>query len=307
MREKVQILTSFWLKIIAFSFMALDHVGTMLLDYYSTSGTPFDPGTPLNYPQSMVGYVFKLIGRIAFPLFILLLADGMRYSKNRSKYITRLATIEAIILVADLVLYLTSRFGKGLGFTPEQSAFSDLLAFALFIYLIEKKGWLKYLSILPVGYIVISFLIDMPALGSYFDPLFSYAPYFLFGDYSLYGFLMFLGFYYAPKLASKFNDSITKNGGAPLNEKQIQSFVNASRVTSIIIINVVFWGISKINNGYFDSYVMQIQTYAMLAVLPIFLHNGRKGYDSKWWRYFEYLFYPVHLALIGLVFALIFM
>lgn len=41
-----------------------------------------------------------------------------------------------------------------------------------------------------------------------------------------------------------------------------------------------------------------IQQFGLLALTPILLYNGQKGVDSKW---FFYLYYPAHLAVIYLV------
>ncbi len=44
-----------------------------------------------------------------------------------------------------------------------------------------------------------------------------------------------------------------------------------------------------------------LQGFAVLAILPIWLYNGRKGYDAAWFRWFCYGFYPVHMLILGLL------
>ncbi|MBQ5659297.1 MAG: conjugal transfer protein TraX, partial [Peptococcaceae bacterium] len=43
------------------------------------------------------------------------------------------------------------------------------------------------------------------------------------------------------------------------------------------------------------------QGLALLALIPIWLYKGKQGYHSKWWKYFCYAFYPVHLLILGLL------
>jgi len=43
------------------------------------------------------------------------------------------------------------------------------------------------------------------------------------------------------------------------------------------------------------------QAFALLALIPIWLYGGRKGFDSRWFRRFCYLFYPAHMLLLALL------
>ncbi|MGI6361534.1 MAG: TraX family protein [Bacillota bacterium] len=62
-------LNSFQLKILACLFMAIDHVGYIM------------------FPECML---LRLIGRLAFPLFAFMIANGFYYTKNRRRYLLRL-------------------------------------------------------------------------------------------------------------------------------------------------------------------------------------------------------------------------
>ena len=59
-----------WLKIIACVIMLIDHIGAVLLPQYIW---------------------LRYIGRIAFPIYCFLLAEGVHYTKNPQKYGLRLA------------------------------------------------------------------------------------------------------------------------------------------------------------------------------------------------------------------------
>lgn len=47
-------------------------------------------------------------------------------------------------------------------------------------------------------------------------------------------------------------------------------------------------------------WVVHQQAFAVLALIPIRLYKGRKGYHSPAFRIFCYLFYPAHMLILGL-------
>ena len=51
----------------------------------------------------------------------------------------------------------------------------------------------------------------------------------------------------------------------------------------------------------FGSIKMPIQAFAILAFLPISLYHGEKGPGGKWLQYGSYLFYPLHMLILGLI------
>ena len=64
MKEKFQFLQQFPIKLLAIVFMTLDHIGAMMTD-----PTRFAIGSS----AYTVGFVFRCIGRLAFPLFVFFL------------------------------------------------------------------------------------------------------------------------------------------------------------------------------------------------------------------------------------------
>ena len=38
-----------------------------------------------------------------------------------------------------------------------------------------------------------------------------------------------------------------------------------------------------------------------MALIPIWLYRGRQGYHSKTLQYFCYVFYPLHLLVLGVL------
>ena len=77
MREKSQVLSEFWIKILAILTMTLDHIGAFIVD------SDWTVNFPTNGVAYGVGYVFRCVGRLSFPLFAFMLAEGMRKSHEQ--------------------------------------------------------------------------------------------------------------------------------------------------------------------------------------------------------------------------------
>lgn len=67
--ESIKRMTTFQIKLIAITAMVIDHLGLFF------------------FPQILL---FRIVGRLAFPLFAWLIANGAYYSKNTKKYLARL-------------------------------------------------------------------------------------------------------------------------------------------------------------------------------------------------------------------------
>lgn len=103
-------------------------MATMLLDHIGL----------IFFPEIVI---FRLIGRLALPLYAFLISEGMRYTSSRKKYFTRLfyiALISQFIYVFVIDWKLNIIFGLFLG--------------ALSIYFIEKKKYflLPIVLFLPI-------------------------------------------------------------------------------------------------------------------------------------------------------------
>lgn len=122
-RKPWQFLTSYALKWIAIITMAVDHVGFILvwehyLDVRLTIGGANEAA--LIYD---VYNVMRAIGRIAFPLFCFLLAEGFHYTHSKPKYAFRLFLFA---LISELP-YDWGLYGTGLEFTEHQNVMFTLL------------------------------------------------------------------------------------------------------------------------------------------------------------------------------------
>lgn len=290
-----QILSGFALKVLAFAFMTLDHVGLFLRANESTY---------------VLGTAFRCAGRIALPLILLLAAEGARHSRNVWKYFARLfAVFAALSVFMTFFLYL---FPRG-GLTPDNTpgnAFADLVLLALTLALLKQKKWLKLLALLPLGFAIMVYTIQ---LIEYSQQVTVYwLPNYLRPSYSLLGLLIGVGFYFARPIASFLSKSVCESYGIPLEAyeetKSYRRTVNLVGMVAFFVITAAFWGISYLGWEYelrpYDNYVMSIQSYSLLALIPLFFYSGKRGYDSKPARIVTYLYYPVHLAIIFLIFSL---
>lgn len=311
MREKSQVLSEFWLKVIAIITMTMDHVGAFML---TSSYAAY-------FPEGSLGFTIALFlrgfGRLSFPLFALMLAEGLRKSHNREKYLLRLGGVWLGITLIELVFYFVPSFQS----FAMAEAFSDLLMFALFIYFIEKKGWMKLLALVPLAYILVSyaaFVSEQLALAGNFTSVWSrYFPAFLRAPYGLYGFLLFLGFYYAYPLADAFVVKAMKLDPEEKtryqSSKEYRSLINLLGSTALLVVTLLFLGFSYLYPqadiyGFHSANpnAYSLQSYCLLVIVFIVMYNGQRGYDKKAFRYIEYAYYPLHLALLALIFSLIF-
>lgn len=304
MREKVQVLDEFWIKVIAIITMTIDHIGIFLISGNADTTAAYQ-----------VGFIFRIIGRLSFPLFAFMLAEGLIHSKNRGRYLSRIAIIWGIILLGDIILYSLFKAGNTsflgtLGGDLDGQAFTDLILYALFIYLLEHpKQKIRPLASLPVIYIVLSYALSIA--DKFGASTATYFPYFIRAPYSLFGFLIFLGFYYSYKIADKGIKKTLQVTGTDLasykQTKEYRSLVNIVGVSLFFIIEIIFWGLSYIDIRIdpYETLTMHIQNYCLLDCFILILYNGKRGYDSKGFRIGEYIYYPLHLAIIALIFSLI--
>ena len=159
--ERYKVINGNVLKLIAVITMTLDHAGLMLFGN---------------------NIVLRCIGRIAFPLFGLMIAEGCFYTRNKLSYFLRVfilgAFCQAIYLVADKSLYL------GILIT---FSFSILTIYA-YQYAFEKEeikpaGIVTFLAVLcldvlvcvvfPKLFAAAGFEVDYGIFGVLF-PLFAY-------------------------------------------------------------------------------------------------------------------------------------
>ena len=141
-------LSSFTLKIIAIISMLLDHIYTYI------------GGAGMDIP-----IWFGYLGKIAAPIFFYLIVEGFFYTRDRNKYLFRLASCGVVMIGIDKILGIQNNIFLSLS-----------LAVVLMMFLEKIKDSNSNKIVMIIGAIVTSFL-------------------FLFTEASIYGLAMVIIFY----------------------------------------------------------------------------------------------------------------
>ena len=211
--KKHQFLTGNMLKLIAALSMLLDHGG--LLFFPRAAG-------------------FRIAGRLAFPIFAFMIAEGCHYTRNRWRYWGMIAALAA---VCQAVYY----------FAAGDTYLSVLVTFSLAIptvFALEEwkktKAWIW--GLLTVTLIAVVWLMNQR----------------LEIDYGFWGCML-------PVFVAAFREK------APL----------AGLAAGLALVAAEFGG---------------LQWYSLLAVPVLWCYNGTVGRRKM--KYFFYIFYPAHLAIL---------
>lgn len=277
--KNYRVLNSFWLRIIAIITMVIDHLALALglFSFLDTSSTLY--------------WILRIVGRISFPLFALGIVEGMIHTKNKEKYLLRLL---GMLILVSLGIYLITGVFKLTTYTTG-NIFIDLFLGALIIYFLSFKNKMSILSLIPIS---ITILLQFPN-----------NPNFLKCGYSFYGItmivLLYLGYlsgcYFAKLKANKY----LMNYEDYKLTSYYQGDINNMYALMIVLTNIIFY-IICLYFPYFDRIlVMSVQDYSIISIIFVILYNGKQGYNSKWFKIFNYLFYPLHLIIIfGLLYLL---
>ncbi len=246
MKEKVCCLSGNVLKLFAAVCMVIDHVGLMF------------------FPNLVI---FRVIGRLAFPIFAFMISEGARYTKNKIRYFIFMFSIAA---VCQIVYYF---FDNG------SLYMCILVTFSLSILLIYALNYMKRavfsqnINTTERVFSLLLFLFSVTAV--YILTLFIEI------DYGFNGILI-------PLFASLLD---FRGIEAPECVKKLDCL--PVRVASLGFGVLMF---SVIKGG--------IQYFSLLALIPLLLYSGKRGkYKMK---YFFYIFYPLHLVLLEAVYIIIY-
>ncbi|MBQ8374487.1 MAG: hypothetical protein IJX98_02795 [Clostridia bacterium] len=240
MNGKRGFLSANLLKIIAAALMLVDHIGMI-----------FFPSLP----------AFRAVGRLAFPLFAFMIAEGCRYTKNKLRYFLTVFLLAAIV---QLVYF----FYDGSTYMCVLVTFS---ASILLIFALQFAQKTLAAAGVGVGKKIAACLPFLLGVGA------AYAlNAFVQIDYGFWGCML-------PVFAALFPQSREKeNLGAYLCKM------------GCFALGILVLAIDRTL-----AHGMPLQFYALFAVLILLLYSGERGKWKL--KYFFYLFYPLHLvALQGL-------
>ena len=210
MQEKLQKwgLNGFTLKWIALITMIIDHTGATL------------------FPEHMI---FRIIGRLAFPIYCFLLVEGAVYTKNKRGYLIRLLAFAVISEIPFDLMVSNQIWNWG-----AQNVFFTLSIGLLAVYALQKNK-----PLYSAAALVLIFVAE-----------------FLTTDYGAVGILFIIIFY-------AFREKLLVKGIA------------------FGVADIFLYG--------------GVQSYAVLALVPIYCYNGKRGRKMK---YFFYAMYPIHLLIL---------
>ena len=245
--KRIRCLDSDCLKILAMILMLTDHLwGTIV------------PGARW----------MTVIGRMAFPIFAFLIAEGYTHTSDFRAYARRLLVFGLISEIPFNLIHGGSWF-----FPPHQNVIFTLLLGLLCIREIDRfRGEKTIRRGLLSGLKIVLFLL----IGT-------------FGlvDYGLTGMLTVIAFYLFRNIK-----------WAPLFQ-----------LVSLVLLYIVFFeGESVVLNVFGCEYFLPIQGAGVLALIPIWLYNGKrkKRVRGKVWQYAFYAFYPLHMLAIYAVYLVAF-
>lgn len=266
--------TAYQLKWLALITMTIDHFGVLVL-YPYTNNTMIDT----------LYIISRLIGRLAFPLFAFMIAEGIYRTKHRYLYFSKLF---AMALLIGLSMFVLEQININ---ALAGNIFVDLSMAALAMILLKEKSWLlKPLGLLPIAYVI----------WTSFNPS---VPNFLRADYGFYGLLMMLIFFFTyTKVVQEKLTTLLR-----LNQSGEHNYVLAS--VALLLMHVVWYIIEILVNqgmpsgglGLLANYLSRFvgaQTYAVVAGYFIYYYRGDKGNAPSWFQLFSYAYYPLHF--IGL-------
>lgn len=205
------------------------------------------------------------IGRMAFPIFAFLTVEGFFHTKNLKRYAKRLLLFA---LLSEIPFNLL--MGGSVIFPLQQNVLWCFLLCLGLMQLNEKakstgKWWIRGLTAL--GTILLGTVVGLIS----------------FMDYMHYGVWMVLTFYFLR--GSKW-------------------WNYAGQLLLMILINKEVGGMVYEWELFGRVIEFRQQYFAVLALIPIWLYNGKQGYHSKWFRYFCYAFYPAHILILWLIMML---
>jgi len=240
-------MTVFVLKIIAAVTMLADHFGAAVFSHLAET------------PTQMATYeMLRNIGRIAFPIYAYLVAQGCLHTKSIGRYMLRLMLLAIVSeVIFDIAFY--SQVG-GISFLRNTNIFYTLFFGVAAIALFEETkrrlpdaGWRMFVA--PIA--------AAPSM---------IAAWMLSSDYGHIGVLLIFVIYLT----------------GPQNR-------NMRAITMTLALCLIYFPVFLTTQGY----VLNIHyMFSLIAVLCVFAYNGKPGKNNAAVKWGFYFFYPVHLAVL---------
>lgn len=283
--KKALIFNRLHLKIIGLATMTFSHIAIFLFEF--------------NLSSPLLGLLYAL-GAIALPIFLYLLIESLDKTKHLKNYLLSLG-ISALIIY--IVIALINYFVKPLYFG---NIFMDLFLLAIGYYLIfvSKNKYLRLLLLIPLSLFILSFLIRgsylelPPVVNILIDGLMPQYHILSLGIFTLFELVFY---FYKRSLKKALNSKDLINVYTDSFDYQLtKNGIYALVITFFALIPYLFISLN-VNLGY----DLVNSTYMLIALIPLILYNGTKGFSNKIIKYAFYFYYPLHLVIIYLVVSLL--
>ncbi len=276
--------------------MTFDHVGLFLQTLTSD-----------NVNLIAMSNVFRTLGRFALPLFTFMIVEGVLHTKNFKKYLLRLGILASAISLVFIVFPYTS-LGNGYEFLFRAgNIFIDLTLVAIVVYCLKHPNkYVKLITLLPIAFSILSFVVKGIETANVMD--IHWFPYFLTMQYDWLPLLLGIAYYYSYLLGDLYIKYIGAYSG-------IDKDIWESNGNYRLLVNIIMVSLASIIHVFYYLFVYfwpdgvfwdaSIQLYALFSGAFILFYSGKRGYNAKWFQYGAYLYYPLHIIAIALIFIII--
>ena len=286
------VISNFILKIIALIFMTIDHVGVFL-------------------PSSPLQFTFRVLGKIALPIFIYTTLEGCKKTKDIKKYMLRLGVMSIFMYIAIVIAQLVLYFNNGYLLVFQNIFFTLLnLVFIYYLFFVNKNKNKRRMVILPILIFIgsyIFFLLRINGISEFISSIF------VDGLTTMYGLeapIMFVGallgiYIYEEIVRKRLNNDETLVTEF-LCSKKAQLSRNIIMCLSIALVSLIMYSFTYENIPSFTfGNTCVYNTYFIICFPFILLYNGKRGFNNKIVNGAFYLYYPLHIGIIALIFILI--
>ncbi len=239
-------ISSCGLHILAMALMLCDHLWATLLPQYD---------------------LLTHIGRIAFPIFAFLLAEGSRRTRHPQQYLLRLTRFALLAEIPFNMMYSGSVI-----YPYHQNVLWTFLIALMGVFATRaaaEKTRRRWVGVLVGALcILMGFVLGTLAMTDYYG----------FGVLTVWLFVLFPGTTWRQRLG---------------------------QAVGLYLINWQ-WLAGEVLTVTVAGHAVEFpeQGLALLALIPIWLYRGRQGYHSKGFQYVCYAFYPAHMLLLSAIMLL---
>ncbi len=246
---KLRFLNNNHIKIIAAVTMLIDHFGLIF------------------FPRVTI---LRIIGRLSFPLFAFMIAEGTRYTKNKIKYISVIAVMGVICQIPVIIMDSDFHWNVLITFTLSIAVIYAIDFCKKTIFSPQSTATQKALSLcVGIGAPVLLYVLVRVL------PEFHYS-------YGFYGCMVAV-------FASLPNTRCIEN---PPN--WLKSLDNIPVRVALMAFPMLVYCLTD---------AVWYQYYSFFTLIFLLLYSGKKGKRNM--KYFFYVFYPAHLVILYGIYALI--